>query len=563
MRRLLLPIGTLGVLGLAWATGRPAGFAAGAFLLSLLSFAPLPGAVARTLDRAGRLLEKIFPAALPAVVLPLLLFYAWLWASPGRNFQPVVHDEFAYLFQAKTFLAGRTSFPSPPEPLFFDAFHILTDPVYASKYPPGHAAALLPGVALGAPWLTPLLLAGTSLLLLGRLARPWIGAGGALLLVLLFGLSPTALQNGPSYLSQNTSLALGLGFLAILRRSAAPGGGFAPLFAGALLGALFLTRPWNALILGSLLLPILLASSVLRRTLLSPRGALLFAAPLVVALGTALAYQKAVTGFSTTTPWQLYAKKCQPEDRLGFYDGAPVEAREVGPGKRMYNERILYPNWMRYTPGVALRSLLSVRVPMSAVEALPPVGFALLFPLLFSRRRRKAFLFPLGFVLLTHLAYLFYWFPWGPYFHDITPVLVFLPLLGAASLRDGSEKGGGAGSWAAALLLVALTAGLAAARLPAQIDFRATKASYHARFSALVERRVPEGSILFLRYGRNHNPDLDLINNGPDLDRARRLYVYDLGEDRNRRLLAEHYPDRRPFFYDEATRRLLSGYSGE
>src|SRR3990172_9524328 len=110
-----------------------------------------------------------------------------------------MHDEYAYLFQAKTFSNWKLSYPSPAHPEFFEAFHILTEPVYAAKYPPGHGFILVPGVLLGNPILLPLLLSIGSLVIFYFLIKEIKGENYALLGTALFSISPLQIQMATSY----------------------------------------------------------------------------------------------------------------------------------------------------------------------------------------------------------------------------------------------------------------------------------------------------------------------------------------------------------------------------
>ncbi len=563
MSAILLPAGSLAFLFVSVLTGGPVLVGLVAFGLSLLSFLPVPPLPGDPVGKAGSFAERRFFPIVTLVSLAAVLFYARIWSDGSFPFQPVVHDEFAYLFQAKTFLAGKACFPSPPLPVAFDAFHIMTEPIYASKYPPGHSLFLASGVAAGAPWVIPIAASFFSLLLVGSLARRILGAVGAILLLVLFAFSPAEIQIATSYLSQSSFLLMALLFLFFLLRPADRGGVSDLLLAGAALGFAFLIRPLNGLLLSGFAVFISLARNEIRALFRRPARVILLLAPVALFGLGGMAYNRAVTGSPTLTPWELYAEVSQPEDDFGFYNRErPIETREVGEGKRIYNERVLYPNRTRYTLPFAVRSLFSVRIPMSTWEAVPPAALLFLFPLLFLREARRRTLFALFFIVLTHGGYLLYWFPWGKYYHEITPVLILLPVLGAAGAVRRGRKGDKRGVLIAALLLLLLVLFQTAARLPFQAEFRKGKSVYHGRFTTLVERKVPSRSILFIKYGRGHNPDLDLINNDPDLERAERIFVYDRGAAENRKLRDEHFPDRSPWHYSENRRRITPGYSG-
>ncbi|HTV90860.1 MAG TPA: hypothetical protein VME41_17745 [Stellaceae bacterium] len=210
-----------------------------ALLLRELGLAP------RTLAWAGQLSggwrRNSGLAAAVAVLLSLVVVWV-LRAFPNSG------DEYAYLWMARTFLAGRADNPLPPVP---DLFALAQTGFFGSRwlavYNPGWPALLAGGIKAGLPaWLICPLCGGVLLLAAGILGYRRSGPLGALLAVALIGFSPFFLFNAGSYFTHVPAAAAGLLFCwQAARFIARPQAGSAAL-CGAALGVLGLIRAADA-----------------------------------------------------------------------------------------------------------------------------------------------------------------------------------------------------------------------------------------------------------------------------------------------------------------------------
>ena len=486
-----------------------------------------------------------------ALALAGTVLAASIFLADGRGGTPHVHDEFAYLLQAKMLAAGHLTEPSPPLPEFFEAAHVLVVPRTAAKYFPGYAALLAPFVRLGVPWLLPcLLLGGTCALMFLGLRLSGISAAPALVAPLLLLGSADVLPVFASYFSQASTTFFVAGAVAAAALSSRR-----PAMGAALLGLCAgwagLARPFTGLALAAAAAGLLLS----RRETRQPRIALAFGAPLLAAAALALLCCQATTGSWTRSPWSLYAAQYTPGDGPG---AGPVQ--EAAPLRSLPPHLTAMGRGFEASRRAYTLQKLLAEIPRRAhlvVDGLPLPVLALLVLGLFAMP--PALWMAVAFTFLQFALLLDFHTVFSLYLVELRPVLLLIAGAGAALLFDLVRKVPAlslriALAAGAALVLISLAKNSARAVHEQIVSARWSGSDRYSFYDRpLAEARAQHG-LVFLRYPADWNSNYDLTYNEPDLATAPLVRALDLGP-RDAELM-RFFPDRPAFLLDLGTAKL-------
>ena len=502
--------------------------------------------------------ESRYAPLLAALVMSVVVWYEW-----GSLHQiPIVHDEASYLLQAETLARWRWTMPSPPMPEFFEQFHVLVTPAYASKYPPGHGLLLVPGIWFGLPGLVPVVLCGLAAALLfivvRRVTNGWIATLTFALWLPLRG----NLWFRPSYFSEDTTSVLWLlGWWALLEWCETGRERWLALVA-ACTAWIAITRPLTAV---AFALPIV---GVVLWRLAQQRNWARVARPAIAAV--AIVCVLPLWSAKTTHDWRelpdaLYSKIYFPFDAVGFgLDTTPPE-RALPPDMQNLVKAFgrthaahtvdrlpetLYERW-RAMFDDAFGGL------RAAFAAFAIIGLITL---------SGAGWFAVAGSLTLTLCYLVYAHPpgWDLYYLEIFALLPFLTACGVWACWIKLGKRGGAGQTLlrtvtpqaalAGLLLVLLLIVPARADIVRMHREQIGRRAYQSAFARKVAALPDPQTIIFIRYTPRHDFNSSLIANHADLANARTWLVYDRGAEDAK--LAALAPNRVAYLYDEASGKL-------
>jgi hypothetical protein len=486
------------------------------------------------------------PVAAAALLAMLAVFVVWGSLNPV----PVMHDEWAYWMQADQYAHLHWSVPAPPVPSFFEQFYVLVTPVFAAKYPPGHALVLAPGFALGMPALAPLLLTAATAALVFALARRLAGVPIAALTWALWLGTFGNLRFRATYFSEvTTSLCWLAAWWALLEWRATRRPRWMVALAVAV-GWGAITRPATMFVFA---IPV--GVVVLRDTVAGKRWNQLglgVAVGLVV-LAILPLWNAETTGDWRVSPLALYTRQYVPFDVPGFSVPSTAPERALPPEmerargflRDVKEAQVVDPSWK--TAGdrgweLFRDSFGGWRVPFAVAFA---VGVC---------TAGATVWFALGTSALLMLAYLTqaHTPDWIVYYLETTPVLAFTAAMGAAWIvrrvvREPVPR------W----IPIAVGAVMALLLVRDVLSTRTVLdriAATPRTFRALVASLPKAPNIVFVKYAPRRSMHISLVDNTGMLATAPTWIVHHHGTDDLQ--LMDAAPGRTAYLFDEATRQF-------
>ncbi|MEZ5979399.1 MAG: hypothetical protein R3F34_14435 [Planctomycetota bacterium] len=498
----------------------------------------------RSTARAPRFLGRVPRRPAPWIVAAgiFVIAAATTYVRPRL---PAVHDEFSYLLAADTFAHGRLANPTPACAEHFETFHVIVEPSYASKYPPGQGLLLALGqVVFGHPivgvWISAALMAAALwYALAARLSRRWS---------LVFAALGSLHWCATSYWSQSywggalaaTGGALLLGGALRLARVPTAAGGAALGLGTALLA---LSRPFEGVVACVAAYGyVLVVWWRTRPTAPIARAALPWAAIVLALLAWTAVYDTAVTGDPLTMPYSAHEARYTAIPNFHFLE---LE------GELTYRHAVMENFWNGWPRAKyeARHAADPFSIAWSKLLLYGPfyVGWTWLPFFLVGLASRRA----RGAVAVVALGAVAIWAETFDNRHYAAPyaaAVLVVSAVGAVRLlaaRRAVVRGAARG----ALVGVALWTAASAAADP--FGWQARWPERRAQLTGWLEAQ-PGRDVVFVAYDYSHTPaeamsdwaNIEWVYNGADIASQDVVVARDLGDASNREVLRRYGPRR-------------------
>jgi hypothetical protein len=469
---------------------------------------------------------------------------------------PRFHDEFSYLLLSDTLSRGRLANPTHPLWIHFESFHILQQPTYASKFPPGQglflaAGTFISGYPIVGVWISvSLACASICWMLQAWMPKRWAFFGALLGIMQVRFVNLPVLPGGVlGYWSQSywggSVAALGgaLVFGALPRIIRNPRVHHALTFA---LGLAILanTRPFEGLVISAPAM-VLLAIWMIRQRKFPFKIILPITVVLVFTAGAMSFYNFRVTGnpfrfphlvhgekymiaplfvFQRTTPAKIYNHKVIRDFHTGW-ELSPYERQQTIHGLLVENGLKLENLW-----GFYLGPVLTVPLIMT-------------FPFLWRKKWMRFVLAVCGLLIMEILTV--NWF----YPHHAAPITGLVLLLVVQSLRYLRNW-----RWRGLRLGRRIVYAIPCTLVVSNLVFLTLRMEHPvadwsvSRSQILAQLKRQDGNhLVVVRYG-DHRPSYlrdhaEWVYNEADIDRARVVWAREMDAQHNRKLL-EYFHER-------------------
>lgn len=462
--------------------------------------------------------------------------------------EPILHDEYSFILQAQTFVAGRVTNPSHPMWEHFEAFHVNMLPTYQAMYPPAQALFLAVGLfAFGHPWWgvwlsVGLMCAAITWMLQGWMPPRWALLGGAFC-VLRFALFGYFINSYFGGAVPALGGALMMGALPRLWKK--------PAFANALLLALGLailanSRPFEGLILS--LAPLLYMAVWLWRKHRGKRETfsrvVVPAAAVLVMCGAAMLYYNwRGTGNPLDMPYAANWRQYHITKPFLWQASYRIPNYHHPLMRRFYLTQE-FPGHLLARSREGLEELEEVRCRTYYEFYVWPLFLLLLPSLWIMLKSSRARVLPIALLMLLAGLLVEAWPPQPHYASPAICVVVAVALYGLRLLRTWRPLRMPAGlmiSRAIVLLLLAWTVLPTARALVNPFGLQPQNGEIalqfeRARLQAQLER-LPGDHVVIVHSPPSYGGAQDWIYNRPDIDHAKVIWARDMGADKNQELV--------------------------